>query len=72
MPPAKAEAKEQNAGTLLGIQVMFDESFASSLVNSALVWNIFEEKESTQRGYHSSWSLFALSHPILIWWYATW
>lgn len=62
--------------------MMFDESFASSLVNSALVWNIFEvpfvkRKHSTLSfvagqplGYHSSWPLFALSHHIWIWWYA--
>ena len=61
---------------------MFDRSFASSVVNSALACNIFEVPFVRKRrssvcfvagqplGYHSSWPLFALSHHILVWWCA--
>lgn len=58
---------------------LFDWSFASSVVQSALGMNIFEvpwvkRKHSAVSfvagqplGYHSSWPLFALSHHIVVW-----
>lgn len=61
---------------------LFDRSFASSVVNSALACNIFEVLFVKRRlssvcfvagqplGYLSSWPLFALSHHIKIWWCA--
>ena len=56
--------------------VLFDRSFASSVVHSALAWNIFEVPFVKRRfsqvsfvagqplGYHSSWPLFAFTHHI--------
>jgi hypothetical protein len=64
------------------MQTCFDRSFASSVVNSTLAYNIFEVPFVTKRhstvcfvagqplGYHSSWPLFALSHHLLVWWCA--
>jgi hypothetical protein len=64
------------------MQVCFDRSFASAVVNSALAYNIFDVPFVKRRpstisfvagqplGYYSSWPLFALSHHILVWWCA--
>ncbi|KAL0293696.1 UNVERIFIED_CONTAM: putative mitochondrial protein [Sesamum calycinum] len=61
-------------------QNLFDRSFASAVVNSALACNIFEVPFSRRRqssvsfvtgqplGYYASWPLFALSHHLV--WYA--
>lgn len=61
---------------------LFDRSFASSVVNSALAYNIFDVPfVNRQRssvcfvagqplGSYSSWPLFALSHHAVVWWYA--
>lgn len=63
---------------------LFDRSFASSVVNSALATNLFEvpfvKRHSTVSFvagqplgyYYASWPLFALSHHILVlvWWCA--
>lgn len=61
---------------------LFDRSFASAVVNSALACNIFYipfvKRKFSQicfvagqpLGYHSSWPLFALSHHFLVWWCA--
>lgn len=58
---------------------LFDRSFASSLVNSALATNVFllpfvKLKWSQvcfvaglPLGYYSSWSLFALTHHLVVW-----
>ncbi|KAK4389830.1 putative mitochondrial protein [Sesamum angolense] len=57
-------------------QSLFDWSFASAVVNSALACNIFEVPFSRRRqssvsfvtgqplGYYASWPLFALSHHL--------
>lgn len=57
-------------------QNLFDRSFASAVVNSALACNIFEVPFSRRRqssvsfvtgqplGYYASWPLFALSHHL--------
>lgn len=63
------------------MQYLFDRSFASAVVNSALACNIFEIPFVARRavisfiagqplGYYSSWPLFALSHHLLVWWCA--
>ncbi|CBI19992.3 unnamed protein product, partial [Vitis vinifera] len=56
---------------------LFDRSFASSVVNSVLAWNIFEIPFVKRKfshisfmagqplGYYTSWPLFALSPPQL-------
>jgi hypothetical protein len=61
---------------------LFDRSFASAVVNSALACNIFEVPFVKRRnsqvsfvagqplGYYSSWPLFSLSHHILVWYAA--
>lgn len=60
------------------VQCLFDRSFASATVNSALAYNLFDVGFVTKKkavsfiagqplGYYSSWPLFALSHHILIW-----
>lgn len=62
---------------------LFDRSFASAAVNSALATNIFQvpfvkNKWSSVSffiagqplGYYSSWALFALSHHFVVWWCA--
>jgi len=57
---------------------LFDRSFASSAVHSALGTNIFSFRlkrpgsslsfvAGQPLGYHASWPLFALSHHILVW-----
>lgn len=63
-------------------QYLFDRSFASAVVNSALACNIFEVPFVRKRhssvtftagqplGYYSSWPLFALTHHVLVWWCA--
>lgn len=60
-------------------QYLFDRSFASSVVNSALAKNIFEvpfvkRRNSTVSfvtgqplGYYASWPLFAFSHHLMVW-----
>ncbi|KAK6923544.1 RNA-dependent RNA polymerase, mitoviral [Dillenia turbinata] len=63
------------------VQSLFDRSFASSVVNSALGCNVFDVpfvKKPTRLsfvagqplGYYSSWPLFALSHHLLVWYSA--
>lgn len=64
------------------MQFLFDRSFASSLVNSTLAWNIFDKTFVKRKFYqiafvagqplgsHASWPLFALSHHLLIWYCA--
>ncbi|GAB2236455.1 hypothetical protein Droror1_Dr00028099 [Drosera rotundifolia] len=68
------------------VQSLFDRSFASSAVNSALGLNIFEISFVNRKvgkpppavsfiagqplGYYSSWPLFALSHHFVIWYAA--
>lgn len=60
------------------MQVLFDRSFASSVVNSTLGRNFFDvtflkKKRSVAfvagqpLGYYSSWPLFALSHHLIVW-----
>jgi hypothetical protein len=61
---------------------LFDRSFASASVNSALATNIFQvpfvnNKRSSVSfvagqllGYYSSWPLFAVSHHFVVWWSA--
>lgn len=64
-------------------QVLFDRSFASAVINSALATNKFYipfVKRSRNAwisfvagqplGYHSSWPLFAFTHHLLVWWCA--
>lgn len=60
-------------------QFLFDRSFASAVVNSALATNIFQvpfvkKKHSAvcfvagqPLGYYSSWALFTLSHHFIVW-----
>lgn len=62
--------------------LLFDRSFASSIVNSVLAWNIFDIPFVKQKfskisfvagqplGYHASLPLFALSHYLIVWWAA--
>lgn len=61
---------------------LFDRSFASAVVNSALARNLFEVPFVKRRysrvsfvcgqplGYYASWPLFALTHHILVWYAA--
>lgn len=60
---------------------LFDRSFASAVVNSALGRNLFEVPFVSLRfmvsfvcgqplGYYASWPLFALTHHILVWYAA--
>jgi hypothetical protein len=63
-------------------QALFDRSFASATVNSALEKNIFlvpfvKRKWSQVSfvagqpvGYYASWPLFAFTHHLMIWWAA--
>lgn len=63
------------------VSLLFDRSFASSVVNSTLATNLFEvpfvRRYSTVSfvagqplGYYGSWPLFAFSHHLLVWWAA--
>ena len=63
------------------MQALFDRSFASSAVNSALGTNVFMVKTKGKPsnitfttgqplGSHSSWPLFALSHHLVVWYAA--
>lgn len=63
------------------VALLFDRSFASSVVNSTLATNLFEipfyRRYSTisfvagqPLGYYGSWPLFAFSHHLLVWWAA--
>nr|YP_010048814.1 hypothetical protein J6695_mgp01 [Aquilaria sinensis]QPK77171.1 hypothetical protein [Aquilaria sinensis] len=63
-------------------QLLFDRSYASSVVNSLLAQNLFRVPFVRKRdsvvsfvagqplGYLSSWPLFALTHHYLVWWCA--
>lgn len=62
--------------------LLFDRSFASSVVNSTLLTNVFEVpfvKRALSQvsfvtgqplGYSGSWPLFAFTHHVLVWWAA--
>ncbi|CAA0810192.1 Uncharacterized mitochondrial protein AtMg01410 [Striga hermonthica] len=46
------------------VAVLFDRSFASSVVNSTLAYNTFLGQPL---GYYGSWPLFAFSHHLVVW-----
>lgn len=63
------------------VALLFDRSFASSVVNSTLATNLFivpfVRRYATVSfvagqplGYYGSWPLFAFSHHLLVWWAA--